>query len=160
MKDEKERKILMVEANIMNDISKFQKLGLSRDDIKKSINKCYISNEINKSKVIFESYEEFQGAMKKIEWRANQKIDNIFYMKYNTDEYEKPVINKIDVDSDYKLKKYGNAVVASFDEYEKIAGKPINVKGSCPTEGSTLISKFIKDKLANTCILPKEEEKE
>jgi len=140
-------------SDIEKEVIRFKRNGYSQKKVTGLINKCYIE-------VLLKGKEDdnfcFVGneklTVKAILTRVRQVIKKQFYSKYDSTNYYAPTIEKINVDTNYEVRRVGNVSEITFDDPTKVVGQDVRVEYSTEGKPCNYEREFTDDgKLIATC---------
>lgn len=160
----KNRRLIFIELKNKNEVSKviekineeiqrFKNHGYSAVEVRNIINRCYILNELNNTKINnLLAPEKIGTVIVYITHEVDKKITKLFYEKFSSEEYFVPKIDKIHVDTAYRSKQIGNVIETEFEDYNKVRGKNIDIDYTYNGEFCELHEEFTEDgRLISTC---------
>jgi len=151
LKNKKE--VSKVIEKINEEIQRFKNHGYSGVETRNIINRCYILNELNNTKINnLLSPEKIDTVIAYITHEVDKKISKIFHEKFSSEEYFAPKIDKIHIDTQYKSKQIGNVIETEFEDFSKVSGKNFKIDYTYDGESCNLHEEFTEDgRLISTC---------
>ena len=138
-------------SKITEDVIRFKQNGYKEKEVRRFINKDFVKSQLEESDE-FCFVGNIEQSINEIIQQVNQIIKQEYYSEYNSKEYYAPKVKGINVDTDYEVKKVGNASEITFKDTDKIQGQDVKLEYSTDGRSCDLEQKFTKNgKLIATC---------